>query len=425
MTGKEMFFEETVLSDLGISEEIERLLPRYVEILSKLIQFKSFRYHEDEIQEFMKQHMENLGLDPQVFCCREDEASKNIVAVLQGTQPNIYKSLVLNAHCDIAPVDDPERWSMPPFSGQVINGKIYGRGAQDDKAGLALLLMICEALKNLKIKLKGDLIFQSVLEDETSGSGTKVLIDHGFNGDGAIICDGTWPERIIYAHLGQIWLNIKVLGEPVAACVEHRGVNPIYLAMEFIATLKRYIDTLKPIEPFEKLKDAVFVNVGSFHSGVWHGSVPSQALLQIQVGFPAAHKPEEFLQSAKFIAQGISPRIDVQVDSLITPAFRTEPDNILIKKLRSVVQKNASCEVLTIPVTGHGDLRHFKSSTVCLYGPGGGKNAHGIDEYYLLDHLPRVAKNILQFILDWCNENKEDSNRLDERSQSAFGTCDS
>jgi acetylornithine deacetylase len=224
-----------------INREIEALSTKYTEILKQLIQFNSIKGQEGPIQDFMAEHFHRLHLKPRVILSRSDQNSKNVVAVLSGTDGLKHKSLVLNAHCDIAPVDDVCRWKHPPFEGLIADGKIFGRGAQDDKAGLALLLLITETLKRLKITLKGDLILQSVIEDETSGDGTKSLTDSGYVGDGVIICDGTWPERIIYSHLGQVWLNVVVTGEPVAACVQERGVNPIYLAMDFINRLKEEV----------------------------------------------------------------------------------------------------------------------------------------------------------------------------------------
>ena len=54
----------------------------------------------------------------------------------------------------------------------------------------------------------------------------------------------------------------------------------------------------------------------------------------------------------------------------------------------------------------HCDMRHFPTQNICLYGPGGGKNPHGIDEHYFLDQIPVVARNIFDLVLEWCNELK-------------------
>jgi len=108
------------------------------------------------------------------------------------------------------------------------------------------------------------------------------------------------------------------------------------------------------------------------------------------------------------IARGISDRISVRQYLLETPAFKTKQDNNLILKLKSIIENNHGKEVKLVPVTGHCDMRHFKTENICLYGPGGGKNPHGVDEHYFLEHLPQVTRNILDFALEWCNELKQE-----------------
>lgn len=315
--------------------------------------------------------------------------------------------MILNAHCDVAPVDGPSRWLKDPFSGEILDNILYGRGSQDDKAGIAIILLLVNVLKNLNIKLKGDLIIESVIEDETTGNGSKALVDHGYVADGVIIVDGTWPKRIIYGHLGQVWLDIQIIGEPVAACVEARGLNPILLGIELIQALKIMVDALnKKGDTFENIEEPNFINIGSFHSGVWHGSVPAEANLQLQIGFSDTYCPEDIINMVVDIAHKISGRITIIQSLLRTPAYKTNKDNNLILKLKSIIERNHEEEVKLIPVTGHCDMRHFKTENICLYGPGGGKNPHGINEHYFLEHMPKIARNILDFVLAWCNEPK-------------------
>lgn len=387
--------------------EIERLLPTYTDFLSKLVRIESIYGKEKEAQLLVKTKMEELGLNVQTFFSRDDDESMNLVAKIRGTNSAKSNSLILNAHCDVAPIDDAIRWMKSPFSGEVENGKLYGRGSQDDKAGIAIILMIVNILKNLGIKLKGDLIVESVIEDETTGNGSKILVDNGFMADGVIICDGTWAERIIYAHLGQLWIDIEIIGKPVAACVESRGINPIYIALELIQRLKTFIGELNIYgDTFEGIDKPYFINVGSIHSGVWHGSVPSNTKLEIQIGFSDKYSPDEVIQKLKEISGNMSNRIKIEESIFKTPAYRTNKDNPLITKLKTIIERNSNKEVLTFAVTGHCDMRHFKTKNICLYGPGGGKNAHGIDEHYFLEQMPFVVRNIIELVFEWCNEVK-------------------
>ncbi len=398
------------MRDLKIDQAtglIDALSTKYTILLSELIHFESVYGNEKKIQLYIEQKLLELGIKSVKIKSRNDDDSINIAAVLNGKEPDKYKSLILNAHVDIAPIDDGLRWTKPSLSGIVENNIIYGRGAQDDKAGVAILLLLAEVIQALSIELYGDLIFQFVVDDETTGAGSKALIDAGFVADGVIICDGTWSERIVYAHLGQIWLDVFVSGDPVAACVSSRGVNPVFIAMEYIDILKKEFDDLNNgAYHFEGIDKPFVFNVGSFHSGVWHGSVPSKAELKIQISFPPPFTPDKIFDMACSIALSLSNRIFVEKGLLLTQAYATNRDAELIKKLSVIVEKNTQKECLIVPVTGHCDMRHFPTKNICLYGPGGGKNAHGINEYYMLEQMPVVAKNILDFINDWCNESR-------------------
>lgn len=382
-----------------VDNKLLELAPKYTEFLKKLVQTPSQYGQEGACQAHVKDRMQMVGLEAATVYSRSDPNAVNLAARMAGAGGG--RSLVLNAHADITPVEG--EWESPPFDAVVQEGILYGRGAQDDKAGIAVILLATECLRALGVRLKGDLILHVVVEDETTGNGSKSLVDAGYGGDGVIICDGTWPERIVYGHLGQLWLDVSILGSPVAACVEHRGTNPIYIGCEFISSIRAWAGKMNSSGgSFENVDKPFFVNVGYFHSGVWHGSVPASAELQIQIGFGPELEPMEVLQLARELASNISERIKVNQGLLSTPAYLVPKDGELICKLKSIIEKNSGKEVRTQAVTGHCDMRHFRTDNICLYGPGTGWNAHGIDESYKLSDMTVVARNLIEFAVDWC-----------------------
>ena len=382
-----------------VDSKLLELVPKYTEFLKKLVQMPSQYGHEAACQAQVRSQMQMVGLEAMTVYSRSDPNAVNLAARIAGA--GVGKSLVLNAHADITPVEG--NWKYPAFDAVIQEDILYGRGAQDDKAGIAVILLATECLQALGVRLKGDLILHVVVEDETTGNGSKALVDAGFSGDGVIICDGTWPERIVFGHLGQLWLDVSILGFPVAACVEHRGTNPIYIGYEFISRIRAWAEKMNlSCSPFENIDKPFFVNVGSFHSGVWHGSVPALAELQIQIGFGPELEPMGVLQIAGELANNISERIKVNQGLLSTPACIVPKDGELICKLKSIIEKNSGKEVRTQVVTGHSDMRHFRTNNICLYGPGAGWNAHGVDERYNLSDMAVVARNLIEFAIDWC-----------------------
>ena len=396
----------TIDSRAQLEKAISRRLDRHLDFLTALIRHPSVRGQERPAQDVVADHWSGLGLEVHAVPCRSDPGGINLAARHIGVDHGC-QSLILNAHCDVTPVDQPERWLTPPFEPVVDNGILRGRGALDDKAGLAVISLAADVLiHELGTPLGGDLILQSVVEDETTGHGSHALVEAGWTADGVIICDGTWPERIIVGHLGQAWVDVTVRGEPVAAASARRGINPITLSQRLIADLEQFVgEQNRTIASYAGIEQPFLVNVGALHAGVWAGSVPASAEMKIQVSFPPPWLPDLILAEVQRRAAAISDRIEIRPGLLQAPPFSVAKSE-LVADLRNVIQKHASAPVLLMTVSGHCDMRHFQTPNVCLYGPGGGKNPHGIDEYYHLDHLPFVAANILEFTLDWCNRKR-------------------
>src|SRR5206468_91213 len=120
----------------------------------------------------------------------------NLVGVLEGTHASGGKSLIFNGHVDVVPPGDDKNWSDGnPFSGRVENGRVYGRGACDQKGGLIGQAMAAIALRRAGVRLKGDLILESVVGEEVMDhdAGVDAVTRAGFRADAAIVSEPTAP----------------------------------------------------------------------------------------------------------------------------------------------------------------------------------------------------------------------------------------
>ena len=88
--------------------------------------------------------------------------------------PGGGRSLHLTGHVDVVPVESEERWTHDPWGGEIAEGRMWGRGAGDMKAGIAAYLVAVEALQATGAELRGDLLFTSVIEEECGGNGMRV-----------------------------------------------------------------------------------------------------------------------------------------------------------------------------------------------------------------------------------------------------------
>jgi acetylornithine deacetylase len=409
-----------------VLETIERLVPEYTSHLQSLVRIPSPVGNEAAAQRWVAERMASIGLDVDRFDI--DSAALGQLAAFNQTRQDYRerpcvvgtrrgagggRSLVLNAHVDTVPVDTPEQWTHPAFDANIADGRLYGRGACDDKAGIIEILLVADALRQAGVTLKGNLIVSSVIEDERTGNGSLACVERGHRGDGVIIVDGTWPERFIVSHMGQVSFRITLRG--AAGHATSAGPNPIGAIGRTVAALRDFAATRNAANttPWGTQASPFFINVGVVRSGVWSGSIPAECVIEGQFGFPPPLTCNEAREALATLmnsvgTEGLSEVPRIEFVGLETPAEIGDPANPIARLLATTIERRHGRVLQESVIAGHCDLRHYTkarsgaTAAACLYGPGGGKNIHGNDEYFELAHLPIVAGNLAAVALEWC-----------------------
>jgi acetylornithine deacetylase len=141
-----------------------------------------------------------------------------LIATLPGAGAG--RSLVLNGHIDVVSAEPRDEWTSDPFTPQVRDGRLYGRGACDMKGGIAAMTMAAETLSALGVRLAGDLIVATNTDEESSGAGGTALVRHGLTADAGIVTEPT-GFRAWVACRGSEYGVIRVPGRPGHAEVRH------------------------------------------------------------------------------------------------------------------------------------------------------------------------------------------------------------
>ncbi len=408
---------------------IDRLEPAYRALLQSLVRTPSPVGEEGAAQAIVAGHMRDIGLEVDSFdvdpaTLASDETFNPSPRHYAGRPCVVGKrkgsgggrSLVLNAHIDTVPVDAPDAWTFPPYGGVVDGGRLYGRGACDDKAGVVECLLVAHAFREAGIELAGDLTVTSVIEDESTGNGSLAAVHRGYTGEGVIIVDGTWPERYIVSHMGHVSFQIRLGG--VAGHATSPGPNPIAAVGPVVAALQAFVATRNAAhaQPWGPHERPHFINLGMVRGGVWPGSVPADCVIEGQFGFPppetCAGAKDALRQVLRELAQSpgwpLADPATIMFVGLETPPEQGDPHNPIAQLLVDTVTRRHGAVLKESVIVGHCDLRHYTrarlgaTSAACLYGPGGGRNVHGADEYFELAHLPLVAGNLACVALQWC-----------------------
>lgn len=409
-------------AEKAVHDALERLEAPGIRMLQDLVRIPSPMGHEAAVQGEVARLFRDAGLEVHTFDIeparlepaplfnrhpRNYQDRPCVVGVLRGE--NGGRSLALNAHVDTAPAGDAALWTHGPYSGDIDSeGRLFGRGAWDDKAGIAQMISIVRALKESGTRLQGDLILKSVVEDEESGNGSLACIERGFTGDGVIILDGTWPERFVVSHIGHVWFEVTLRGRGAPSSVASRGLNP----MLGVGPL------MKACAEFMAVKQSTpgCLNLGRIEGGDYAGSVPRSCRIEGDYGFAAPTTPaearEELLKLMAEVgrAEGwpLEHPPELRFYGADTPHFIGYADSPLAGLLKRSVRRLRNKELLENPITGWCDLRHYQSNPFhapvpgLLYGPGGGANAHIENEYFRTQDFVPVAQVAATAVLEWC-----------------------
>ncbi|MCS6774168.1 MAG: M20 family metallopeptidase [Anaerolineae bacterium] len=158
-----------------------------------------------------------------------------IAATTESPRQTTRPLLLFEGHTDVVTEGPVERWSDPPFSATIRDGRIYGRGANDMKAGLCCALAALKAIRRSGIRLSGDLMLAAVCDEEGEMLGIKHFIAQGW-ADRVSACVVCEPEenRVCIAQKGVMWVRAVVRGVMAHGAMPLTGVNAAYPLARFL-----------------------------------------------------------------------------------------------------------------------------------------------------------------------------------------------
>lgn len=189
---------------------------------------------EERVARFVKQKLEEFGLN--VSMEEVAPGRPNVMATLGGDEG---RTILLEAHTDVVTEGDSSEWTYPPFAGEIVGDRIYGRGACDTKGNLAAALLAVKAIKKSKPRFKGRIVLAIPVDEEGLMTGIKQMISrsHLKGVDAAIICE---PEenQICISQKGALRVRIETHGKMSHGCMPLTGFNPIHPMVEIVHRIR-------------------------------------------------------------------------------------------------------------------------------------------------------------------------------------------
>ncbi len=405
---------------------IDENWPAEVAFLREIVSHRSELLAERSVQLAMRQKFAAMGLEVDSF-----DADVSQIAKLPGFSPIEWgfqgrpqvvglwpgrgggKTLVLNGHADVVPVEPIHHWTVDPLAGVVRDGRMYGRGTQDMKGGVAAMTFAVHAIREAGIRLKGDLLLESVIEEEATGNGTLACIARGYTGDAALIPE-PFDQKILIGHVGVLWVRAVIRGRAGHAMGASKQVNAIDMAVRYHGWLRQLERewNARTHPAFAGVEHPLNFNPGVIQGGVWPSSVPSEVTLVTRFACYPDVTPDEAKQ--QFLAfMGARQREDdwLRTQPIEFTWYGHHDHGYLIAKDDPFVQQVARAHTQVtgrpaeyVAMTGVTDTRfwtvHLGKPATC-YGPVGG-GLHGADEWVDLASVREVTKVIASVALDFC-----------------------
>ena len=325
------------------------------------------------------------------------------------------KSLILNGHIDVVPVGEESNWINPPWKGTITDGKIMGRGSVDMKGGFACGIYALKAIHDAGIKLKGQVIIESVIGEEDGGIGALAATLRGYTADGAVIMEPTML-KIAPAQAGALCFRIEINGLSAHACVREEGISalekfiPIHDAL--IKLEKRRNQCIdNPL--YAEYKLPIPLNIGKVQCGNWPSSVPESLVVEGRYGVGVDENIEvakqEFIDTLNQVVNADQWLREHKPEmewwgGQFKPALVSVTDPI-VKTVKESYKEIVGEEPILEGVTYGSDMRHLvnvgKIPTV-LFGPGDVRDCHRPNEAVLIKDLETTVKILALTILRFC-----------------------
>ncbi|HSR79850.1 MAG TPA: M20/M25/M40 family metallo-hydrolase [Hyphomicrobiaceae bacterium] len=374
-----------------ILDWIDRDREDLVSFLQAFVRHKSPNPPGDtrEVADFVKKFLDLRGLPYRIIAAHPE--MPNIVGSFECGRPG--RHLVLNGHIDVFPVaDDGAGWSRDPWGGEIVDGKIYGRGVADMKAGTTASIFTYAYLHRLKDQLGGKLTLTAVSDEETFGPyGARYLMEHHpeVHGDALLNGEPSSPFSVRFGEKGPLWLEITVRTPGAHGAYTHASKSATKTAMAIAAQLEQ-LGAIKPqisdnvrsaIDAGRAtmdramgpgagaIVDKVTLNIGTIKGGVKVNMVPSSATFEADIRLPLGVGKEEVMAAVGKIMQAF-PDATVTETNCNLPSW-VDPDCEIIRIVQKNVEELRGFRPQPIVSLGGTDARlwRYRNIQACVYGP--------------------------------------------------------
>ena len=378
----------------------------------------------------------------------------NLYARIKGDGSR--RPLILLSHTDVV-MAEPERWSVPPFSGEIRNGFVYGRGASDMKGTAAVHVTLMRLLKRHNVPLKRDVILLAVADEEAGGLGARSIIENHLDlirgaefllneGDVAYVKNGKLQQYgVDVMEKAALWLRLTAKGPAGHGSIPlpDSSVNRLLKALQRLSAWETpirvpaavaegyrvldshqsdpvlkaaYVDLEKalndPAVREKLLSDRTLnaevretITITGLHGSDKVNVIPGTAWAQIDVRLLPGETPAGFIAKLRVVLA--DPGIEIEILEGSTPTG-SSPNTALMSAIRKVAaRRDPGVPVVPTMLTSSTDSAKFRTVGITAYGfepfkmdDGELDRAHGDDERLSLENVGFALQFLYEVIVE-------------------------
>ncbi|WP_082235442.1 M20 family metallopeptidase [Halobacillus massiliensis] len=370
--------------------------------------------NEEKAARFAADYLRKLGIETHVE--EVVPGRPNVIGVIDSGKPG--RTLLFEGHTDVVTEGDHDQWDHPPFSAEIVEGKMYGRGTNDTKGNLACMITAVHSLLQDKEEWSGRIILCIPCDEEGMMIGIKHFIKQGWakGVDGAVICE---PEenQVCITQRGAMRIKLTAYGKMAHGAISWSGINPNWRMARMIVEL-------------EKLEKSEHQRLGKHPTLGWPSItptilqapvkgepqinvIPEQCMAALDVRSVPGFDHEEFKKDLQKIIDRLAEededfRMEFEVveDRPWTETDRNEP---IVQSVSNAVRKVMEKEPVYngVPGATDGTFLHMAGVPIVTIGAGDRDLPHQINEYVEVEELAETTEIYRETALHFLNEKGE------------------
>ncbi|MGG0284482.1 M20 family metallopeptidase [Peribacillus butanolivorans] len=373
-----------------------------VRFLQSLIQVNSVnpQGNEKRVAEVIQTYLKSSNLQVELDDLGNDRAN------LFVTYPNVKSDdryLVYSGHFDTVPTGKVE-WEHDPFSGKLIDNKVFGRGATDMKSGVAAMVLALECIERAGVQLNGKLQFVGTAGEEVDGYGAKKVVEKGqIDKATALVVSEPSENELYTSHKGCLWLEIITYGKTAHGSMPDQGINAITAMNELMYRLHTYEFEYSP----HPLLGYPTINIGTIEGGVKTNVVPDQCNLTLDIRTVPGQDNDSILHDIENMIKEISEKsqstYQIKVINRMDSVSTNEFDDFVKLAVQSG-KNHVNLDLRPSGVNYYTDASvywpHLRIPTIII-GPGNPRLAHQPDEYVEIDKFLESIRYFIALAIDY------------------------